>query len=242
MSIIFILALVVIALYFLFVNNKQEEAPTKYQNTSSEMYVSYKNSEYGPEFTYPKSWGEVEIKEGNKFCPEEDTYRTIDTLTVFDREYSFPEIKIPGSDSMIRTGVRTYELDPKKLNDCGGDFLLKIANKEILPEALSSVRLNSITNINGLWGIYNSKASRLDTEARTQYTFFIKSQTSDIIYVVQPYTSFIPYFGSPELIEMEQQFPTDIDKYIAEGKTAENIRKHFEEFRSMAEKLTFKTE
>ena len=199
-------------------------------------YVSYKSSEYSPEFTYPKSFGKVTIKEGNKTCPEEYGYRTEESLNVFDWEFSFSEIKLQGSDSMIRTGIRTYELDPKKLNDCGDDFLLKIANKEIVPETLSSFRLISTTNPNGLWGTYNPEASRLNTEARIQYTFFIK-QYSGIIYIVQPYTSFIPYFDSPELIEMEQKFAGNMNEYLQDGVTAENIRKHFEEFRKVAESL-----
>lgn len=238
---ILILIFLGIIFYFLTVEKKQA-TENNLESVSAKEYVSYKSSEYSPEFTYPKSWGEVTIKEGNKTCPEEDTYRTNDTLNVFDWEFSFLETKLPESESFTRTGVRMHELDPKKLNNCGDDFLLKIASKEILPESLSSVRLSSITNTNGLWGIYNPKTSRLDTEVRMQYTFFSESETSDIIYIIQPYVSFIPNFGSPELREIEQQFAGDIDKYITEGKTAKNIREHFAEFRKMAESLKFSGE
>jgi hypothetical protein len=48
-------------------------------------YVTYENGEHGLEFMYPKSWGEVILKEGNQTCPEEDTYRTQDTLYVYDQ-------------------------------------------------------------------------------------------------------------------------------------------------------------
>ncbi len=208
------------------------------QNISDAEYVTYKSSEYGPEFTYPKSWGQVVIKDGNKVCPEEDTYRTGDTLNVFDWEFSFPDTNLPGSESFIRTGVRTYELDPKNLNACGDEFLLKLANKKIVPEALSSFRLSSTTIKSGLSGTYNRQASRLNTESRTQYTFFV-SGTSGVIHIIQAYASFIPYFDSPELKEMEQKYGGDMLRYLSAGETAENIRTHLEKFKKMAESLKF---
>jgi hypothetical protein len=233
---ILLLAVVGIALFFV-AGSKKDTV----NNISDNEYITYKSSEYSPEFTYPKSWGLVSIKDGNKTCPEEDTYRTSDTLNVFDWEFSFPEIKLPGSDSIIRTGVRTYELDPKHSNTCGDEFLLKIARKEVIPESLSSFQLNSTTIKSGLSGTYNQKASRLNTEARTQYTFFI-TNTSGVVHIIQPYTSFIPYFDSPELKEMEQKYNGDMQRYLMEGKTAENIRKHLEEFKKMAGSLEFSVE
>ena len=232
-----ILILVLVGITLLFLGNKKDVA----NNISEDKYLTYKSSEYGPEFTYPKSWGEVDIKAGNKTCPEEDTYRTSDTLNVFDWEFSFLETMLPGSDSIIRTGVRTYELDPKNMNTCGDEFLLKIARKEILPESLSSFQLNSITTKSGMSGTYNRQASRLNTESRTQYTFFI-NETSGIIHIIQPYISFIPYFDSPELKEMEQKYDGDMFQYLLKGKTSENIRKYLEEFKEMAESLKFSLE
>jgi len=244
-SVIFFSVLIIITGFYALNNyiykEKQGDTTTKYPNTQNE-YVSYKNSEHSPEFIYPKSWGEITIKEGNKVCPEEDTYRTADTLSVFDWEFSIPEIDIPDSESFVRTGVRIYELDPKKLNDCGDDFLYKIATKEIVPEILSSVILSSFINQNGLSGMYNPRANRLDTEARIQYTFFSKSETSEVIYVIQSYFNFIPYYGSPELTEIEGQFANDINKYLTEGETAENIRQHLEEFIKMSESIKFSGE
>ncbi len=234
--IILILALVGI-LFFSIIGNKKEEIVNNPINNSETEYVYYKNSEYSPEFIYPKSWGEVTIKEGNKICPEEDSYRTSDTLQIFDWEFAFNEIKLPGSESIIRVGIRQYELDPKKLNDCGDDFHLKIARKEVIPESLSSFILNSVTLKSGLSGTYNKEASRLNTEARTQYAFFVLQNSR--IYILQPYMSFIPYFGSPELKEMEQEFGGDMSEYIKSGKTAQNIRRYLEEFTKMTESLKF---
>lgn len=227
-------------LFYLFTRGDGGEALNGLKDNPEIEYVSYKNSEYSPSFTYPKSWGEVALKEGNKICPEEDGYRTSDSLQVFDWEFGFAEIKLPGSESFIQMGIRTYELDPENLNNCGDDFHLKIARKEIMPEALSSVRLNSVTLKSGLSGTYNTQASRLNTEARAQYTLFVLQNSK--IYILQPYLSFIPYFGSPELVEMEQEFGGDMDRYIEKGKTAESIRKYLEEFTKMTESLNFSAE
>lgn len=226
--------------YYLFVYNKKDVLDIS-QTQSTSDYVSYKSSEYSPSFVYPRSWGEVSIIEGREICPEEDTYRTADTLNTYDWEYSFSEINLPNSDSFIRTGIRIYELDSKDLNECGDDFLLRIANKEIYPEALSSVRLNSITNENGLSGTFNSNASRLNTEGRTQYTFYVE-KSFGAYYVIQSYFSFIPYFDSPEFKELEGEFGGDMDKYIAFGKTSINIRKQLKYFQDMSESLNFKGE
>ncbi|HEY4478077.1 MAG TPA: hypothetical protein VJB09_02280 [Candidatus Paceibacterota bacterium] len=238
--IILILALLVGGFYALnsYIYN-QKQAPNGQDilpNQETE-YVSYKSSEYSPEFVYPKSWGEVVIKEGNKTCPEEDAYRTVDTLSVFDWEYFFSEMKLPNSDSMIRTGVRLRELDPKNLNTCGDEFLYKVATKEIDPRVISSVMLQPITNKAGLSGIYTIEASRLNTESRRQYTFFMNKDSR--IYILQPYMSFIPYFDSPELKEMEGKFGGDMRNYLEKGITAENIRNKFEEFRVISESLKF---
>ncbi len=202
-------------------------------------YVTYENREHGLEFMYPKTWGEVILKEGNQTCPEEDTYRTQDTLYVYDQEFSFNEIKLPGSESFIRTGVRTYELDPENLNTCGGQLLLDIAEMKIDPRTFSSVRFLPVVNETGLSGIYNPEASRLNTEHRMQFTFFVKPASGDM-QTLQPYMSFVPHANSPELKEMEEEFNGDMQKYIDEGDTAKPIREYLEEFTKMAKSLDFK--
>lgn len=221
-------------------NEKQAPNEIDVITNEKDKYVSYKSSEYSPEFMYAKSWGEVTIKEGNKICPEEDTYRTIDTLNVFDWEFSFDEMKISGSDSMIRTGVRTHELNPKNLNTCGDEFFYKVATKELDPRVISSVMLQPFTNDIGLSGIYTVEASRLNTESRRQYTFFVNGNSR--IYVIQPYISFLPYFDSPELKEMEGKFGGDMRAYLEQGTTSESIRQKFKEFRVLVASLKFSGE
>jgi len=203
--------------------------------------VTYKASEYSPQFTYPKYWGEVSADPGNTICPEEDTYRTQDSMSVFDGELKFTERRLPGSESMIRIGIRTRELNPEKLNDCGDRFLYSIASKEVNPAILSSVRLIPTTLARGLWGFYNDSASRLNTEAREQYTFFMTDSLGRI-HAIQAYLSFIPYFGSPELNELDGIYKGDMHKYLREGKTSKEIRRNIEEFRNMAESLYWKGE
>jgi len=205
-----------------------------------EEYVTYKSSIFSPEFIYPKYWGEAIVKKGNKICPEEDAYSTSDTLHIFDDELVFDEIKLPESQSFIRIGIRNYLLDPKNLNSCGDDFHLKIANKEIIPETLSSFKLNSITLKSGLSGIKNEEAVTINTTARTLYTFFVSENSK--IHIIQTYMSFIPYYGSPELREMEEEFGGDINEYIKKGETALSIRKYLDEFKIMSESLKFITE
>ncbi len=207
------------------------------ENSLEQKNLFYENLEQGLEFYYPKEWGEVVVKEGNKICPEEDAYSTIDTLHIYDKEYSFGEIGLSSSKSFIRTGVRTYLLDPQNPNSCGDYFHLKIANKEIIPETLSSFKLNSITLESGLSGIENKKVVSLNTAARTQYTFFVFEDSK--IYIIQTYMSFIPYSESPELKEMEKKFEGDIDEYIEKGETSENVRKYFEEFTKMTRSLKY---
>lgn len=212
-------------------------APQQRRSTPNTEYASYKSSEYSPAFRYPAEWGDIQIQKGPSICPEEDTYRTADTLSVFDWEYSFPQITLPRSSSTIQMGIRLHTVAAARPNGCGDDFLLNILQKKITPEALSSFRLQSTTNSNGLSGIYNPSASRLNTEARTQYTFFVPhvSQT----YILQPYFSFVPHFDSPELTELEQAFGGDIVRYIEQGATAQTIRQHLKEFHTMVQSVQF---
>jgi|GEM_PF-3215665 len=206
-------------------------------NSNKDELVSYTNPESTLAFSYPSSWGEVSVREGNKTCPEEDTYRTQDTLSVFDSEFSFNEVKLPNSESFIRSGVRVRELDPKNPNDCGDGFFLQVARKELNVETLSSVSLANVTIASGLSGMYNESASRLNTEARKQYTFFVTQNSK--IYVLQPYLSYVPNFGSPDLKEMEEVFKGNMQEYLAKGQTASQIRARIGEFRKMAESLAW---
>jgi hypothetical protein len=233
-----ILLLVLIGfISYLIIKDKREENKNDPQNVSEIEYISYNNPNHNIEFAYPKSWGEVSIQEGNTVCPEEDTYRTSDTLHVYDLEFSFSEINLPETESFIHIGIRQYELDPENLNNCGDDFLSKLANKEIDPRIISSVLLEPIINKNGLSGIYTPEASRLNTEARQQYTFFTKKDSKNLI--IQSYMSFIPYYNSPELKEIEMQFNGNMQTYLEKGLSAEKIRQKFKEFKTVAESLKF---
>ncbi len=214
--------------------------PQQLRSNSSTEYISYKSSEYSPAFRYPASWGEVHIQKGPSTCPQEDTYRTADTLNVFDWEYSFPKVVLPESSSTIQMGIRMYGLEADHPNECGDDFLLHILQKKVVPETLSSFRLMSITNSQGLWGTYNPSASRLNTEARSQYTFFIPQVSRT--YILQSYFSFVPHFDSPELVELEQKFDGDIVRYIEQGATAQIIRQHLKDFHAMAQSVQFTEE
>ncbi|MDQ3245042.1 MAG: hypothetical protein M3P22_01720 [bacterium] len=242
--IILIIILLAVGSYLFLINYKKSAVVVPDSQNNSDTiahYATFKSSEYSPEFAYPKLWGEVATLAGNKVCPEEDTYRTVETLSVFKWEFGFKGIKLPNSESVIHMGVRFHELDPKKLNGCGDDFLLQIATKKVQPETLSSVRLVPLTNQTGLSGVYNEEASRLNTESRKQYTFFVNG-IGGKVYVLQSYMSFIPYFGSPELKELDGVYKGDIAKYLAEGKTSATIRNYFNEFIKLSQSLKFSGE
>ncbi len=199
------------------------------------QYTTYKSSEYGFEFSYPRSWGDIEIFPGNKTCPEEGTYRTPDTLSIFDKEFGFKEIDLESTESMIRYGVRVYNINPNKTNNCNDEVLRKLAKKEITGEEFSSFRLTPAA-IPGFYGVHNESASRLDTEGREQYTLFVKKSETSVL-IIQPYMSFIPYADSPEWKEIDSTYPMDILSYIRQGKTAGEIRSFLAEFRKMAQSL-----
>jgi hypothetical protein len=236
-----ILVLAILAGGIYLAKSGKPESQPEVNTSNEETYISYKNSEYGAEFSYPASWGQVTIEEGNKVCPEDDTYRTQDTLIIYDWEYSFPERKLPNSESFMRTGVRTRELIPEKLNDCGDKFLYDIASKKLDPRILSSVQLVPTINSNGLEGFYNTMASRLNTESRTQYTFFMPRSLGGY-YALQVYASFVPVFGSSELAELDGPMKGDMLLYIDKGVTASPVREHFAKLAKVADSLKFSGE
>lgn len=195
--------------------------------------VSYRDTISNLSFSYPNPWGAPEEVEGNETCPEEDTYRTPDTLSIFDRELRFKDADLKGTDSFLRTGIRFYKMNPKVSNECSDDVLLVLAKREMTGEEFSSFRLVT-ANIPGFYGVVNENASRLDTEYRYQYTLF-KEEADGKIIVVQPYLSFVPYSGSPEWQEIEMNYKGDISSFIGEGESSKEVRKILEEFRQIAE-------
>lgn len=200
---------------------------------------TYTDTDYDISFDYPTSWADPSIKPGNKDCPEEDTYRTVDTLSIYDREISFPDVNLENSESFIRSGVRIYELDPKNQNDCGDELFAGLASGEIDGRVLSSVQLTPVDFT--FAGYYNGRASRLNTEGREQFLLFALAKNPEKYLVIQPYISFIPYFGSPELAEMEEKFDGDMQAYILSGETAESIREYQKGLGVIAESLKIST-
>jgi hypothetical protein len=200
--------------------------------------INYELEDLPIQFSYPVSWGEIEVLPGNSLCPEEDTYRTPETLSIFDKEYKFRDQNLPSSDSFIRRGVRVYRMNPNKMNNCNDEILRQLARKEITGEEFSSFQLWPI-NIPPFYGVHNENASRLDTEGRDQYTFFLEESPESVV-VIQPYFSFIPFYDSPEWKEIDASYQNNILSYIKEGKTANSIRTTLNEFRALAESIASK--
>jgi hypothetical protein len=194
--------------------------------------TTYQDSLYKISFSYPKVWGEVEIIPANKTCPEEDTYRTPETLSIYDRELRFADRDLPNTDSIIRSGIRLYRMDPTKSNNCNDELLRRLANQEITGQEISSFRLMP-ANISPFYGVHNEEASRLDTESREQYTLFLKKSGTSIL-IIQPYMSFIPFNDSPEWKEIDSNYKMDILAYVQKGKTAGQIREFLTQFRRVA--------
>ena len=196
--------------------------------------LQFKDDTYGISFQYPKSWSEVEVLPGSKVCPEEDTYRTPETLSIYDKEYRFPDEDTEGSTSLIRGGIRVYRLDPNTSNGCNDELLRKLALREMTGEEISSFKLIK-ADIGNFYGVFNENASRLDTEARPQYTLFFNEGTD--ILVIQPYMSFIPFSASPEWNEIESNYAGDVPGYIREGKTAGWVRSFIGQFKETTKTL-----
>lgn len=217
----------------------QQKIETNESNieSPSSQYVTHRDRTTNLDFTYPSSWGDVEQISGNTTCPEEDTYRTADTLSVFDSEYAFDQKNLTRSESLMRSGVRVYTLDPSKKNACGDEFLLMLARGEFKGEALSSIKLERIETADFV-GYYNQNASRLNTEYRSQYLLFPKNYSWGKLAVVQPYFSYIPTAGTKDLAEMEDAFSGDMDTYISEGKTSAEIRARLFEFETMVQTIS----
>ena len=214
----------------------KKPSPAEQPNTPSQL-ITYQDKATGISFSYPASWGPVETVAGNPTCPEEDTYRTPETLSIYDRELRFKDIDLPNSESIIRTGIRFYHLNPDVSNNCNDDVLRKLAKQEMTGEEFSSFRLTPVT-IDQLYGVYNEQASRLDTEGREQYTLFFREST--LVLTVQPYMSFIPYAASPEWEEIDKNYRGDMASYLDTGKTASQIRTHFEVFRQLTKSIRYK--
>lgn len=202
----------------------------------SHRAVEYRDAVAGVSFSYPKPWGVPEETLGNDICPEEDTYRTPETLSIFDRELKWEDIDLKSTNSFIRMGIRFYEMDPALSNECNDDVLRVLAKREMTGEEFSSFRLTTAT-IPGFYGVHNDNGSRLDTEFRDQYTLF-KNEANGKITVIQPYFSFVPYHDSPEWQEIEGNYKADIASFIKEGETGDEEREILQKFRLMAESIT----
>lgn len=225
-----IAVIAVTALVYVFVLRDTDEAMRPVDTAS---LVTYTDSDYGISFQYPATWGAPRVLPGNKVCPEEDTYRTPESVNIFDREIIFPDRPLDSSRSFMRTGVRIYELDPAHQNACGDALFAGLADGSIDGRILSSVRLTPVDF--AFAGYYNQEASRLNTEAREQFTLFALSKHPGKYIVMQPYTSFIPFAGSPELTEMQEVFMGDMLAYLESGTTSELIRAYRSRFRAMVE-------
>jgi hypothetical protein len=207
------------------------------EETNEDIKILYNDEIYHISFEYPDSWGNVIFSPSSLNCPEEDTYRTADTLNIFDRELRFKDQTLPESESFVRIGIRIYYLDPKNEKICGSEAISKIGTKQMTGEEFSSFRLDRI-ELEDFFGVHNLDASRLDTEGREQYTFFLKDQESNnLVLVIQPYFSFVPYANSKEWAEIEEEYKGDMVKYINSGDTALPLREMLEDFRIMAESL-----
>lgn len=215
-----------------------ENSPAPESTSGAEEYGSYFDPATGVSFSFPVAWGRPNEAPGNTTCPDDDTYRTRDTLIIFDRELRFADFDIPNSESIIRLGLRFREFDPKNPAVCDEDIMKQLAAGKITGEEISSVRLEPVEQ-EGLRGVYNANASRLDTEARVQYAFF-KELAEERVLIIQPYMSFIPYSGSPEWDEIDTLYRNNMSGYLEEGDTAESVRRVLAQFRKFTESIKIK--
>lgn len=230
--IIFIITLFLIVGIVRYVKTQKVEEPLQ-----SIIGHHFQNEEYSLSFNYPSTIGNIREEKGEYICPEDDTYMTGDTLVVYDKEFKFDQKNLPNSESFLLSGIRVHRLGPGNLNDCGDKFLQNLSRMNGEPEMLSSIRLQNFT-VGNLDGAYNEEASRLNTASRRQYTLFSKSEDGRD-YVIQIYGIFVPYYGSPELQEMENKYKGDMGLYISEGETSAPIREYFNEIEQIAKTIIF---
>ncbi len=216
---------------------EKAERESSASEESASPYVTHRDRVAGFQFTYPVAWGDTNQAAGNTACPEEDTYRTADTLSVFDSEYMFEQMNLARSESFVRSGIRTYTVDPAKQNACGDEFFLMLARGEFAGEALSSIKLERVETADFL-GYRNNNASRLNTEYRSQYLLFPKNYVGGPLKVIQPYLSYVPNSDTRDLAEMTGEFAGDMDSYIAGGKTSSEIRARISDFETMVETIS----
>ncbi|HEU0085368.1 MAG TPA: hypothetical protein VFQ59_00185 [Candidatus Paceibacterota bacterium] len=240
-TVVLILAAMVAAIFLAENNSNKNSSPQDSPNDTSlpaneGALKTFTENMLGITFSYPEKWGDVYPSPDIGLCPEDDHYRTADTLIVYDGEYKFPRLDLANSESYVLTGLRMYQINPDVSNDCNDDLLRKLATGEIKGDEISSVRLQRVS-IPGFHGVLNEQASRLNTSGRVQYTWFSKIENSTDYLVLQPYIDFVPYSESPEWIEMETSFSGDMEAYLASGITAEPIRQRIQELKTFAESI-----
>jgi hypothetical protein len=231
---ILLIILVILAgfLWAVLKTQEQMQKPALVEN----QQTAFTDPEYSIQFSYPTSWGVVSVEEGNDICPDEDTYRTGDTLVRYNREYAFPDIDLENTESFIRSGIRVYKIMDG--SEACQDELVRAIISGINPQSVSSVKLDPATAEGFGFGMYNNSAGRLDTEYRSQYTFF--KEIDGGVLAVQPYFNFIPYADSPEWIEIDTKYQRNSAGYVDEGTTAGEIRKYKDEFNVIVQSLAYK--
>jgi hypothetical protein len=226
-----IIILIVILITFGIVHNRKEKSAT--EQLSSSEFSQFNDEEYDISFVYPSKWGMVKVEGPTTTCPEEDTYRTQDTLPIYDREYTFSNLILPNSQSFIRSGIRVYKNNAKEI--CGNTFLQGVMTGIINPEAISSVRLESLYKDSVFKGMYNEQASKLNTEYRSQYTFFNKDKNI----IIQSYISYIPVAETKEWNEIEKNYQGNIERFVKESSDAEVVRSYIKSFRELSESIKY---
>lgn len=206
--------------FFVYFKNKKENPP-----------LVYVDDLFNVSFEPISFFDGVKINSINYNCPEDDNYKTVEDLSIYDREIRWNNYTLPESQSFMGKGIRFKYLDVDDGKICGNDILKKLSSKEIVGEIFSSVKLDTI-QFGDFYGVYNKNASRLNTGYIRQYTLFGEDKNKRP-FVMQAYISFIPYADSKELKEMTEVYNEDINEYIENGQTSLIIREKMDSFKKV---------
>lgn len=214
----------------------EETKPVAVDETSNNL-KTYRNDEFGFEFSYPPEFGDVVVENGNTTSaevppcegPMMKTYGSKEYLGVYNVSIKFP--KAPAIFGIKFLDLNTPNL-PREICDNMGDSVTLSAIQSV-PQGIETI----VTNKAGIKFVFNpSLSSSIGTdlsgpEYKTRYN-------NKLVWLSSGYA---PYYGTPEAIELREYSCDNTAKYgkdplygecgiirwTKDGKTSEKIRNAF---------------
>lgn len=211
-------------------------------------WKTYRNDEFGFEFQYPKEWGEIILKDGNRATapsfegPGEATLKYGPpgiASFVSDKDITF-------SSSPLNGGFNILNIDPQ--NPYVIPFNINLLEDKTKLEQIPLGNQGTFLNSHGIKIIgYPDGFSSIDTSVTTFYKFY-----GDYL-EIEGGLGYAPYYGTPEEIEFREYDCNNHEKYgkdplpgecgiirwVKDGKTSEKIRNAFNTFHQIVDSFKF---